>query len=190
VGVFIFWALSSPIVLIISAVIFFIYMLLISFFRDPEREISSGIVAPADGIVKSVDVKGNQVHISVFMNVWNVHVNRAPEECKVLSMVHRPGGYVPAFKKDSERNERVEYVLRTRYGNMKLVQIAGSVARRIVPYVREGDRLAAGEKLGIIRFGSRVDLDFKLPSRWVVNVEEGQGSVAGVTIFASGGRER
>ena len=163
---------------------FALYMIIISFFRDPERDISEGIVSPADGRIMEIETRGREVKISIFMSIWDVHVNRAPTDCTVLSKERHPGGYVPAFNKESERNERVEYTLSTHFGRMSLVQIAGALARRIIPYVEAGDRLSAGDRLGLIRFGSRVDLVFRLPSGWSVRVDKGDKTTAGVTVLA------
>ena len=153
---------------IFVGVLFFMVTLAVAmvvwFFRDPDREIGMGVVAPADGVVTGVeerveaDVGGTSLRIVIFMNVHNVHVNRIPLAGTVLSTTHHPGSHIPAFSKDSERNERQVTVLETEIGRMKLVQIAGTVARRIVPYIEKGDVLAKGERLGIILFGSRVDL--------------------------------
>jgi phosphatidylserine decarboxylase len=142
---------------------FLISCLLIIFFRDPERSIGHGIVAVADGKIQDVtnhqdaDV-GDCVRISTFMNIHNVHVNRMPLAGTIEKLTHHSGGHVPAFQKESDANERVVLLIRTDIGVMKIVQIAGSVARRIVPYVSEGTVLKKGEKIGLIRLGSRVDL--------------------------------
>jgi phosphatidylserine decarboxylase len=120
-----------------------------------------GVVSPADGRVMIVDEVedadlGRSLRVAVFMHVYNVHVNRAPVAGVVAAATHKPGGHIPAWNKESERNERFTLVydgpLRA-----KTVQIAGTVARRIVPYVNVGDRLGKGQRVGLIRFGSRVD---------------------------------
>jgi len=148
---------------ILSVFFFLISCLLIVFFRDPERSIGHGIVAVADGkireIIKLQDVDvGDCLRISTFMNIQNVHVNRMPLAGTIEKMIHHPGGHVPAFQKESDANERVVLLIKTDVGMMKIVQIAGAVARRIVPYVAEGTALTKGEKIGLIRLGSRVDL--------------------------------
>jgi phosphatidylserine decarboxylase len=96
--------------------------------------------------------------LSIFMSPKDVHVNRAPLAGTVASVTRRPGGFVPAFRKEAEVNERVETILATEIGQVKVVQIAGAVARRIVPYLRPGQTVAKGERLGLIRLGSRCDL--------------------------------
>ncbi len=92
------------------------------------------------------------------MNIYNVHVNRMPLDGIVKDVVHISGAHIPAFRKDSVKNERLIMTIDTSIGVVKIVQIAGAVARRIVPYVKKGDKLKKGDKIGIIRFGSRVDL--------------------------------
>ena len=165
------------------------FAMVLWFFRDPEREIAPGIVAPADGLVTDIqeledeDIGKRTLKIVTFMNVHNVHVNRAPLAGSVVSTTHRPGSHIPAFDKDSDRNERQVTILDTEIGRVKLVQIAGTVARRIVPYVSAGEQLAKGERYGIILFGSRVDL--YLPADRVrLTVKKGNKPRAGMTTVA------
>ncbi|MBP1661942.1 MAG: phosphatidylserine decarboxylase [Thermoplasmatales archaeon] len=150
--------------LFLIAVIFFVIScLLIVFFRDPERSIGKGIVAIADGKIREIqnlqdaDV-GECLRISTFMNIHNVHVNRMPCSGNIVTLTHYPGSHVPAFQKESDANERVVLLVKTDFGMVKIVQIAGTVARRIVPYVRVGSLVKKGGKIGLIRLGSRVDL--------------------------------
>jgi len=149
------------------------------FFRDPERNIGKGIVAPADGKIREISsIKDSEIgectKISTFMNVYNVHVNRMPMDGTIKNIVHLSGTHLPAFKKESERNERVILLLKTEIGTVKIIQIAGTLARRIVPYVKKGDAVKKGEKIGIIRLGSRVDI--YLPTKKIqtitVNVKD------------------
>ncbi|MEV0844765.1 phosphatidylserine decarboxylase [Streptomyces sp. NPDC049954] len=151
------------------------------FFRDPEREITQGrVISPADGVVQSImPWKDGRTRVAIFMSPLNVHVNRAPLAGTVTSVEHIPGGYVPAFNKESENNERVVWHFDTELGDIEMIQIAGAVARRIVPYVPSGTKVEQGERIGLIRFGSRVDL--YLPEGVEVDVEVGQPTVAGVT---------
>jgi phosphatidylserine decarboxylase len=151
------------------------------FFRDPEREITDArVVSPADGVVQSIMAwPDGRTRVAVFMSPLNVHVNRAPLAGTVTSVEHVPGGYVPAFNKESEDNERVVWHFDTELGDIETVQIAGTVARRIVPYVPAGTKVEQGERIGLIRFGSRVDI--YLPRGIEVAVEVGQKTVAGVT---------
>ncbi|MGP4115344.1 phosphatidylserine decarboxylase [Streptomyces sp. 4N509B] len=151
------------------------------FFRDPEREISQGrVISPADGVVQSiVPWHDGRTRVAIFMSPLNVHVNRAPLAGTVTSVEHVPGGYVPAFDKESENNERVVWRLDTELGEIEMVQIAGAVARRIVPYVTQGTKVEQGQRIGLIRFGSRVDV--YLPQGVEPAVEVGQRTTAGVT---------
>lgn len=151
------------------------------FFRDPEREISDGrVISPADGVVQSVmPWKDGRTRVAIFMSPLNVHVNRAPLTGTVSSVEHIPGGYVPAFNKESEHNERVVWHFDTDLGDIEMVQIAGAVARRIVPYVPRGCKVEQGERIGLIRFGSRVDV--YLPAGVEAGVEVGLHTTAGVT---------
>ncbi|TXS57546.1 phosphatidylserine decarboxylase [Streptomyces sp. t39] len=151
------------------------------FFRDPEREIAQGrVVSPADGVVQSImPWKDGRTRVAIFMSPLNVHVNRAPLAGTVTSVEHVPGGFVPAFNKESENNERVVWHFDTELGDIEMVQIAGAVARRIVPYIPQGTKVEQGERIGLIRFGSRVDI--YLPEGVDVAVEVGQTTTAGVT---------
>jgi len=153
------------------------------FHRDPERSPPpAGVVAPADGRVSVVRREGDRVRVAVFMNVTDVHVNRAPAPCTVRSVTHTPGRHLPAFTKESERNERVTLDC----GEYELTLVAGAVARRIHPYVEPGEDLERGERLGHISFGSRADV--LLPPEYDVGdvrVEEGQHVRAGETVVAA-----
>ncbi|WP_078858458.1 phosphatidylserine decarboxylase [Streptomyces sp. NRRL F-2799] len=151
------------------------------FFRDPEREITAGrVISPADGVVQSImPWKDGRTRVAIFMSPLNVHVNRAPLAGTVTSVEHIPGSFVPAFNKESENNERVVWHFDTELGDIEMIQIAGAVARRIVPYIPEGTKVEQGDRIGLIRFGSRVDL--YLPEGVEVDVEVGQKTVAGVT---------
>jgi phosphatidylserine decarboxylase len=166
------------------------------FFRDPKRVTPQGqgiVVAPADGrvslIVRAVPPPelglGDRslLRVSIFMSVFNCHVNRSPVAGRVERIVYRPGKFINAeLDKASEDNERNSLVIATPGGRIGVVQIAGLVARRIVSFVREGQSLAAGERFGLIRFGSR--LDVYLPEGAKPLVSEGQTAVAGETVVA------
>jgi phosphatidylserine decarboxylase len=167
------------------------------FFRDPVRvtPIREGIVvAPADGRVSLIMQAlppaelglGDRPlpRISIFMNVFNCHVNRSPMAGRIDRIAYRPGKFINAeLDKASEDNERNSLVISTpNYGRIGVIQIAGLVARRIVSFVREGQQIGAGERFGLIRFGSR--LDVYLPEGTKALVSEGQTSIAGETILA------
>ncbi|WP_439649153.1 phosphatidylserine decarboxylase [Herbidospora mongoliensis] len=151
------------------------------FFRDPDRSPGIGrLLSPADGVVQSVDpwIDG-RTRVAIFMSPLNVHVNRAPVAGTVVSVEHVAGGFVPAFNKDSDKNERVVWHFDTALGDIEMVQIAGAVARRIVPYLQAGAKVAQGDRVGLIRLGSRVDL--YLPEGVEPAVTVGDTTVAGVT---------
>jgi len=166
------------------------------FFRDPVRvtPVREGlVVSPADGMVSMVAQvvpppelnlgAAPLTRISVFMSVFNCHVNRAPVAGRVERIVYTPGKFINAeLDKASEDNERNSMVLSTPSGMIGVVQIAGLVARRILSFVREGQTLSAGERFGLIRFGSR--LDVYLPEGAKPLVAVGQTAIAGETILA------
>ena len=140
---------------------------LLSFFRDPERAPTGGeeaILSPADGTVLSVAAApesppGAARRISIFMSVFNCHVNRSPASGVLADYVYSPGKKLAAFhEKSSTENEQNRITLQSRRSPVVFKQIAGVLARRIVFYPRPGDRLARGQRIGIILFGSRVDL--------------------------------
>jgi phosphatidylserine decarboxylase len=167
------------------------------FFREPRRVTPqrAGIaVAPADGTVAQVAGAvapaelglggGEMLRISVFLSVFDVHVQRAPVGGEVTRVAYRPGAFLSAdLDKASEDNERNSVLLRTAEGHeVAVVQIAGLVARRIVCQVAEGNKVRAGQTYGLIRFGSRVDLYVPAGSR--VLVEVGQRTIGGETVLA------
>ncbi len=167
------------------------------FFRDPERITPKGdsfVISPADGVVSKIaeEVPPEELElgsepmtkISVFMSVFNVHVNRAPMSGKITKIAYRPGAFVDvSLDKESENNERNQLAMETVTGHkIAFVQVAGLVARRILCQVAEGAELKAGERFGLIRFGSR--LDVYLPKDVAPAVIVGQIAVAGETVLA------
>jgi phosphatidylserine decarboxylase len=181
------------------------------FFRDPERVVPQddrAIVAPADGMVTLIceiepprelqgdDASGGRglgsapvTRISIFMSVFDVHINRAPVGGSVRRVIYIPGKFMNAdLDKASEENERQHILIERQDGvPIGFTQIAGLVARRIVPFVKPGDILAAGQRVGLIRFGSRVDV--YLPRGTDPRVITGQTIVAGETILAELGAQ-
>jgi phosphatidylserine decarboxylase len=163
------------------------------FFRDPERQIPwepGLVVSPADGKVVRVDevaepefCQGPARRVAVFMNIFDVHVNRSPVVGVVKEMRHQAGEYKAAFRPDvARRNEQQALMLESEAGRRVLVvQIAGILARRIIPFVKPGQELARGERLGMICFGSRVDLYLPLDSD--VQVKVGDRLKAGSSII-------
>ncbi len=174
------------------------------FFRDPDRvtpQKEGLIIAPADGVVQSVKLSvppaeldmGEEecTRVSIFMNVFNVHVNRVPADGKIIRQAYTHGKYLNAsLEKASEDNERHAILMETTSGNnLAFVQIAGLVARRILCWAEDGKEMNAGERFGLIRFGSRVDL--YLPKGTNSLVAVGQNAIAGETVIASEkGREK
>jgi len=167
------------------------------FFRDPKRTIPvepTVILSPADGVVSLIEKAvppeeleiGTELltRVSVFMSVFNCHVNRAPIAGELMEMVYRPGKFVSAsLDKASSDNERNSLVFKLADGRQLIVvQIAGLVARRIVPFVKVGDHLQAGQRFGLIRFGSR--LDVYLPPGVAPLVGIGQTMIAGESVIA------
>lgn len=170
----------------------------IFFFRDPERVVPSdedAIISPADGVVTKIeegvrapedlgygDQKWNKM--SVFLNVFNVHVNRTPVAGTVTKVSYKAGKFLSANAEDaSEQNERNSVVIKTEKGDeIIFVQVAGLVARRIVSDIKEGQKVKAGDRYGIIRFGSRADLYF--PANVEIKSLLGQVMIGGETIIA------
>ncbi len=170
----------TPLLLAVSTLSGLAFLFFLAFFRDPPRPVGKGVVSPADGRVLTADPEAGTV--SIYMGLRDVHVNRSPLAGTVSRMDYRRGAHVPAFRKESERNERMEIRIETRYGRVTLTQVAGLVARRIVPYIIEGDRVRRGQRIGIIRFGSRVELT--LPPTCTLTVREGDRVLAGLTTLA------
>ena len=175
------YLLNSSLLAKESALVFILDIFFIWFFRDPERTAEGPedvIVSPADG--KVVDIRDNTA--CIFMNIYNVHVNRAPVSGKIVKMKHKDGGYLPAFFKDSHRNERNLICIESDYGLVKVVQIAGTVTRRIDTYFNVGDRVVRGERIGMIRFGSRVDIT--PPDGYTLMVNKGDRVKAAISTIA------
>jgi phosphatidylserine decarboxylase len=158
------------------------------FHRDPDRDPPpNGVLAPADGTVSVLREEGDRIRVGVFMNVTDVHVNRAPISGTVTSMEHVPGAHLPAFSKDSDRNERLVIDLE----DTEVTLIAGAFARRIHPHVEEGDTVERGERIGHVSFGSRADV--LLPPRYGradLAIEAGETVRAGETVIARIGVDR
>ena len=166
------------------------------FFRDPRRvtPLRNGLViSPADGVVSMTGAfapppelgLGDQPmqRVSVFMSVFDCHVNRAPVSGRIVKIAYKPGLFLSAdLDKASDDNERSGLIIETPQGRFGVVQIAGLIARRIVSFVREGDSIGTGERFGLIRFGSRVDVYLPDGARLLVGV--GMKAVAGETPLA------
>ena len=173
-----------------AVIMLMLSLIVIWFFRDPERkaEYRDGyFYSPADGKVVEIspathDFTGQAMKIGIFMNLFSVHVNRAPCTGRVDYLEYVPGKKIAAFSpKASEINERFYTGLSTQWGPVMMVQIAGLVARRIVCRLRRGDILESGQRYGMIKLGSRVD--FYLPADIVVKVKPGDKVKAGETLI-------
>ena len=179
----------------ISIPFWIISIFIIQFFRDPQRKISSAknvVVSGADGRVIAIDEtmdpyqKKKSIKVSVFMNVFNVHSNKAPIDGKILKKVYHAGKFLnAALSKASDENERCAIIIQSENNPKKIitcVQIAGLIARRILCYKDKGDDLKRGERYGFIKFGSRVDL--YLPLNTNVRVQLGEKVKNGESIIA------
>ncbi len=193
--------LATFIVLLFSKFFGFIFILITVwvyyFFRDPERYSINDdkfLVSPADGLITDVSERPGPVElrlenttysrVSIFMNVFNCHVNRSPISGKVEEIYYKPGKFLNAsLDKASEENERNYYKIKTPNGEeIIIVQIAGLIARRIVCQVEQDQELKQGERIGMIRFGSRVDIYFKNKN---ILAKLGQNVVAGESLIAA-----
>ena len=194
--------LATFIVLIFSKFFGFILILITAwvyyFFRDPERfpiNDNSFLVSPADGLVTDISERAGPeelrlenttyTKVSIFMNVFNCHVNRVPASGKIEEIYYKPGKFLNAsLDKASEENERNYFKVRLNKNNEEIVivQIAGLIARRIVCEVEQDQDLKQGDRIGMIRFGSRVDIYFKNKK---VLVKQGQNLTAGESLIAS-----
>ncbi len=189
---FIFWFLSN----FLATLMFLITIWVYYFFRDPDRvsiNDNAFLVSPADGLITDIsEVNGPEelrlenkkfTRISIFMNVFNCHVNRTPIEGKIEEIFYKPGKFLNAsLDKASKENERNYYQIKSTKGDqILLVQIAGLIARRIVCEVSKDQDLKQGDRIGMIRFGSRVDLFFENKT---VLAQIGQNVVAGESLLA------
>ena len=171
----------------VGAPFFILALFCLWFFRDPEREIPTGPVAvsPADGkVVAVLPASGNRTRISIFLNVFDVHVNRTPVEGVVKSVQYHRGKFGHAEHEEaSAENERNEMTVAMADGTeVTFTQIAGLIARRIVCDKKAGDQLARGERIGLIKFGSRTDIF--LGPEWEVAVKVGERVSGGSSVIA------
>lgn len=203
--------LAASLILIIPSLFFlsnwfsYIFLLLglllffftIWFFRDPERNIpeeaknnSAVILSPADGKVVEICeefeknyLKENSLRISIFLSPLDVHVNRCPVSGRVEFFSYTPGDYLVAYHpKSSELNEQTSIGVKTEYGKLLFKQIVGILARRLVCEIKEGDEIQIGERFGMMKFGSRMDINVPLSTK--INIKVGDRVKAGETILA------
>ena len=177
------WKWPAAVLIVLGLFVFY-------FFRDPARTIPTDpgtVVAPADGrVVEIVDeeLDSRMGHrISIFLSIWNVHVQRAPVAGRVANVIYRPGKFYGAYRSAASReNEQNVIYIDTPQGTMVFKQIAGAIARRVICWKKQGDSVTLGERVGIIRFGSRVDI--WLPAEAEIAVRRGQNVNGGASILA------
>jgi phosphatidylserine decarboxylase len=178
------WTIAAVVLVCLALFVF-------SFFRDPERvipDVAGAIVSPGDGRVVVVtdeeDAGRPGKRISIFLAVWNVHVNRAPAAGVITRMEYRPGKFLAAMReRASMENEQNVFTLSTDAGEMVFKQIAGLIARRVVSWKQEGERVARGERIGLVRFGSRVDV--WVPKDAEILVRVGENVKGGSSVLAN-----
>jgi phosphatidylserine decarboxylase len=173
-----------------AGILIFLGLFVFYFFRDPERRIpgeTGAVVSPADGHVVEIvneplDGRAGQ-RISIFLSIWDVHVQRAPVAGRVAKVVHQPGRFYAALRKAaSQKNEQNIITIQTPRGALVFKQIAGAIARRVLCWKRVDEQVGLGERVGMIRFGSRVDV--WLPEAAEIVVRRGQRVRGGVSILA------
>ena len=196
---FIFFSFFSLFSLFVSNVLFLFFLFLslftLWFFRDPERHFDSKdnqLLSAADGKIcfigeenppSETQFKEKMKKVSIFMNVFNVHVNRSPVNGNIKKIIYKNGKFFNAsLDKASEHNERNSFIIETNTDKIVVVQIAGLIARRILSFISEGNKIDKGDRIGLIRFGSRVDIYF--PPTYDIKVNQNDIVVAGETVIA------
>jgi phosphatidylserine decarboxylase len=183
VGFLLHWYAAAVVLVLLAAFVF-------SFFRDPERVIPAepgAVVSPGDGRVVVVTDEENAgrsgKRVSIFLAVWNVHVNRSPAAGTIVKMEYRPGKFLAAMReRASVENEQNVFTLSTEAGEMVFKQIAGLIARRVVAWKNAGEKVARGERIGLVRFGSRVDV--WVPKEAEILVKVGENVKGGSSVLA------
>ena len=189
---FLAWLYSCTVTLLLATVSSAFVLFLVFFFRDPKRIIPKEenlILSPADGCIDEIErlpwvnfLEGAGIRVSIFMSIFDVHINRLPINGEVRYIKHRPGKFLPAFTKDSsEENAQTEIGIESPHLRIILRQIVGFTARRIMCRLKVGDKIKIGEKFGMIKFGSRVEL--MLPQSVEARVELRDKVKAGETII-------
>jgi phosphatidylserine decarboxylase len=181
---------TAPISLVAGGVLVFLALFTFYFFRNPNRKIPMEpgvVVSPADGRVVVVKEEANAgrpgKRISIFLAIWNVHVNRSPAAGTITKLEYKPGKFLAAWaEKASLENEQNVFTLSSEYGEIVFKQIAGWVARRVVSWKKSGEMVARGELVGLVRFGSRVDL--WLPEGAEIAVKVGDNVKGGSSVVA------
>ena len=181
-----FYFIYKPLFLIFLILLIFTFY----FFRDPERVVPLGddiLVSPADGLITSIieykEGKKNYTKVSIFLSVFNVHIQRLPLSGQITKVDYIEGKFINAtIDKASEENERLRLTLKSGSNVIYITQIAGLIARRIICYLKTNERVNQGDRYGIIKFGSRVDIEF--PNSYNLMVSIGQQCIGGETIIA------
>lgn len=181
-----FYFIYKPLFLIFLILLIFTFY----FFRDPERVVPLGddiLVSPADGLITNIseykEGKKSYTKVSIFLSVFNVHIQRLPLSGQITKIDYIEGKFINAtLDKASEENERLRLTLKSGSNVVYITQIAGLIARRIICYLKTNERVNQGERYGIIKFGSRVDIEF--PNSYNLMVSIGQQCIGGETIIA------
>ncbi len=181
-----FYFIYKPLFLIFLILLIFAFY----FFRDPERVVPLGddiLVSPADGLITNIseykEGKKSYTKVSIFLSVFNVHIQRLPLSGQITKIDYIEGKFINAtLDKASEENERLRITLKSGSNVIYITQIAGLIARRIICYLKTNERVNQGERYGIIKFGSRVDIEF--PNSYNLMVSIGQQCIGGETIIA------
>lgn len=178
---------KSYLLIVISCFLLFISCFVAFFFRDPPRSIitdDSAILSPADGTIIDITQTDNEKSIKIFLSIFNVHIQRAPVSGVVSDIERKTGKFLPAMCPDAYRqNKQNIFTFKNAQEELiKVCQIVGIVARRLVSWVSVGQQVKQGEKIGMIKFGSQVDIS--IPSHYTIKVNIGQKVVAGITKIA------
>lgn len=187
VGIILILAASGKIVVLLSLICFILSLFCLFFFRDPDIKITEGeglILSPCNGTVLEIKENENgQSLIRVFLSVFDVHLQRTPVGGTVKSVEYKPGKFLKAYEPEAHIvNEQNSITVENENGIFVIKQIAGAIARRCVSWVKPGDVLKIGDKIGIIKFSSQVDL--YMPAGYDIKVKVGDKVVSGVTVFA------
>ncbi len=181
-----FYFIYKPLFIISLILLIFTFY----FFRDPERVVPIGddiLVSPADGLITNItetkEGKKTYIKVSIFLSIFNVHIQRLPISGEVTKVDYIEGKFINAtLDKASDENERLKITIKNGNNLIYVTQIAGLIARRIVNYVKPNENINQGDRYGIIKFGSRVDIEF--PNSFKLLVNEGQQCIGGETIIA------
>ena len=187
-----FYFIYKPIFILSLILLIFTFY----FFRDPERVVPIGddiLVSPADGLITNItetkEGKKTYIKVSIFLSIFNVHIQRLPISGEVTKVDYIEGKFINAtLDKASEENERLKITIKNGNNLIYVTQIAGLIARRIVNYVKPNENINQGDRYGIIKFGSRVDIEF--PNNFKLLVNEGQQCIGGETIIAQDNKSK